>query len=105
MHSVSIEKIANSLKYSDRRHPVDIIEPLPDENRDAADVIARVLVWVVQGRTLRDRGYRATVAVFCLRKHALDERTLEDVGESNGYSRQAVNQLVESFKEAFNYDL
>ena len=101
---MDIASISNDIRYADNRHPVDYFEPEATDNSRHADALARVMVWVAQGTTLRDRGYRAMVVIHCLRPAALDEQTLEEVGKTAGYTRQAVHQLARDFKDTFNYE-
>jgi len=103
MSQIPLEFVANNLQFSDRRHPVDFLEPFEDENRLAGDALVRVLAWITQGRSLEKRGYRAMVAFRCIRPGSLDEGTLQEVGDTIGHSRQAVHQLLVDFKETFAY--
>ena len=98
-----MREIENDIRFSDGRHPVDFLEPAADENRLAGDALVRVLAWITQGRTLKKRGYRAMVAFRCIRPGALDEGTLQEVGNTVGHSRQAVHQLLADFKKTFAY--
>ena len=65
----------------------------------ASDVICRVLIWMADGRTLEDRGLRASVALYCIRPDLIDGSTLDRIGVLAGCSRQAVHKLAIAFRQ------
>ena len=77
-------------------------EPV-DAKREARfltlEVVSRLLIWMAEGKSLDERGVRATVALYCIRPDLIGEATLEEIGHSGGRSRQAVHQLADSFRE------
>lgn len=52
----------------------------------ASDVICLLLIWMADGRTLEDRGLRATVALYCIRPDLIDGMTLDGIGVLAGCS-------------------
>jgi hypothetical protein len=76
----------------------------PDDVRQearflASEAVTRLLIWVAEGASLEERGVRATVALYCLRRDLIGEATMEEIGHGGGRSRQAVHQLADSFRE------
>ena len=65
----------------------------------ASDVICRLLIWMADGRTLEDRGLRASIALYCIRPDLIDGTTLEQIGTLAGCSRQAVHKLAIAFRQ------
>ena len=65
----------------------------------ASDVICRLLIWMSDGRTLEDRGLRASVALYCIRPDLIDGMTLDGIGVLAGCSRQAVHKLATAFRQ------
>ena len=96
----------NDIRFSDSRHPVELIESqaLPEAHVLAAEVIARVFGWVMDGRTLDDRGFRATVAIFTIRPDLFDGTSLERMGESTGRSKQAVWKVQRDFRRVITME-
>jgi len=64
----------------------------------ALEVVSRLLIWMAEGPSLEERGVRATVALYCIRPDLITEKTLEEIGNLSGRSRQAVHQLADSFR-------
>lgn len=72
-----------------------------DSGREMAkEVIRRVFLWVADGSTLEDRGFRATVAVFWCNPEIFGGASLEDIGMQTGRKRQAVWKMKQQFKQA-----
>jgi hypothetical protein len=76
----------------------------PDDVRQearflASEAVTRLLIWVAEGASLEERGVRATVALYCLRRDLIGEATMEEIGYAGGRSRQAVHKLADSFRE------
>ena len=66
----------------------------------ASEVIRHLLLWMADGRTVEERGLRASVALYCIRPDLLDGVTLDHIGAQAGCSRQAVHKLANSFRSA-----
>lgn len=64
----------------------------------ALEAASRLLIWMAEGPSLEERGVRATVALYCIRPDLITEKTLEEIGDLSGRSRQAVHQLAGSFR-------
>lgn len=77
------------------REPVD---PEGEGRERGAEAVRRFLIWMAEGRTLEERGLRATVALYCLRPDLIGGATLERIGEKAGRTRQRVHQLADSFR-------
>lgn len=64
----------------------------------ASEVIRHLLLWMADGRTVEERGLRASVALYCIRPDLVDGVTLDQIGAQAGCSRQAVHKLANSFR-------
>ncbi|MBK9990935.1 MAG: hypothetical protein IPP19_09435 [Verrucomicrobia bacterium] len=97
----SIALIENSLEVSSCRHPAEEIEPLPENEprRLAAEIIGRVFRWVADGKTLDECGYKAIVALACIRPDLFDDISLAELGRRYGRRRQAVFTVKEKFHQ------
>jgi len=67
------------------------------------EVISRLFIWVSEGTSLKERGVRATVVLYCVRPDLISESTLEEIGYVAGRSKQAVHLLADSFREATGF--
>jgi len=65
----------------------------------ASEVACRLLIWMADGRTLNERGLRASIALYCIRPDLIDGTTLEQIGTLAGCSRQAVHKLTSAFRQ------
>jgi hypothetical protein len=75
------------------------VSPRQEALAMASDVICRLLIWMADGRTLADRGLRASVALYCIRPDLIDGTTLDRIGVVAGCSRQAVHKLAIAFRQ------
>lgn len=76
-------------------------EPLEiddDARENSREVVRRMLIWMADGKTLEERGLRASVALYCVRPDLIDHATLEAIGDIAGRTKQAVHQLAVSFR-------
>jgi hypothetical protein len=73
--------------------------PQQEARRMASEVVCRLLIWMADGRTLDDRGLRASIALYCVRPDLIDGTTLEQIGTLAGCSRQAVHKLASAFRQ------
>lgn len=99
-HTPNNSSLENSRAYAETRHPVEFIEPLPEESsarQQASEVLSRAFIWVASATGIRQFGLRALVVLHVVRNDLLDGATLERVGAMAGCSRQAVFKLVEDF--------
>jgi len=67
----------------------------------AGEALTRVFLWVADGKTIEDCGFRSMVAISTIRKDIYSGATLEEIGQQAGRQRQAVWKLKEEFKKAF----
>ena len=70
-----------------------------DVRRMASEVACRMLIWMADGRTLHERGLRASIALYCIRPDLINGATLEEIGTLAGCSRQAVHKLASAFRQ------
>lgn len=90
----------NDIRYSDRRHPVDFLEPLPsreDQLERICEVLSRTFGWVAEADSVEQKGLRASVVLYCVRADLLGAATLEQLGASTGTPQAVVNELVSDF--------
>ena len=81
-------------------------EPFFDEPFDvqqearamATEVIRHLLIWMADGKTLQERGLRASVALYCIRPDLVNGATLDQIGAQAGCTRQAVHKLARAFR-------
>jgi hypothetical protein len=64
----------------------------------ASAVICHLLLWMTDGRTVEERGLRASVALYCIRPDLVNGVTLDQIGVQAGCSRQAVHKLANAFR-------
>lgn len=90
----------NDIRYADRRHPVDFLEPLPtseDQLQRICEVLSRTFGWVAQATTVEQKGLRASVVLYCVRADLLGEATLEELGATAGTPQAVMDELVADF--------
>jgi len=66
--------LENDIRHADRRHPVDILEPLPtpeDQLQRICEVLSRTFGWVAEADTVEQKGLRASVVLYCVRADLL----------------------------------
>ena len=91
---------ANDIRYADRRHPVDFLEPLPtpeDQLERICEVLSRTFGWVAEADTVEQKGLRASVVLYCVRADLLGSATLEKLGATIGTPQAVVDELVSDF--------
>lgn len=90
----------NDIRHSDRRHPVDFLEPLPapeDQLERICEVLSRTFGWVAEAGTVEQKGLRASVVLYCVRADLLGSATLEELGAKVGMPQAVVDELVSDF--------
>lgn len=90
----------NDIRHSDRRHPVDFLEPLPtpeDQLERICEVLSRTFGWVAEADTVEQKGLRASVVLDCVRADLLGSATLEELGAKIGMPQAVVDELVSDF--------
>ena len=98
MKTISLPQ--NDIRLSDRRHPVDFLEPLPTPDNHLqriCEVLSRTFGWVAEADTVEQKGLRASVVLHCVRADLLGEATLEELGADVGTPQAVVNELVSDF--------
>ena len=96
----TLRQIENDIRYSDRRHPVDHLEPAPtqeDQLHRICEVLSRTFGWVAEATTVEQKGLRASVVLYCVRADLLGAATLEELGATVGTPQAAVDELVSDF--------
>ena len=86
------------MKTNDNSFFAEPIDSKQEARALALEVVSRLLIWMAEGPSLEERGVRATVALYCIRPDLIMEKTLEEIGNVSGRSRQAVHQLAGSFR-------
>lgn len=90
----------NDIRHSDRRHPVDFLEPLPtpeDQVERICAVLSRTFGWVAEADTVEQKGLRASVVLYCVRADLLGSATLEQLGAKVGMPQAVVDEMVSDF--------
>jgi len=107
MKPSELRQIENDLRHTERWHPVDFFEPLPNSNkspRRTCEVLSRTFVWVADGSTLEQVGLRATVVLYCVRPDLISGQSLEEIGLQAGCTRQAVEHLAADFRYTLGWE-
>jgi hypothetical protein len=86
------------MKTNDDSSLTDHFDPIQAAGNLLAEAISRVLVWVVDAPTMKDRGLRMTVVLFCVRPDLINGATLQEIGETAGRTKQHVHKLAEEFR-------
>ena len=90
----------NDIRHSDRRHPVDFLEPLPTQDEKLeriCEVLSRTFGWVAEADTVEQKGLRASVVLYCVRADLLGAATLEELGATVGTPQAVMEELVSDF--------
>jgi hypothetical protein len=91
----------NDIRHSDRRHPVDFLEPEPTPEQERLDriceVLSRTFGWVAEADTVEQKGLRASVVLYCVRADLLGTATLEQLGATTGTPQAVIDELVSDF--------
>lgn len=90
----------NDIRHSDRRHPVDFIEPVPapeGQLERICEVLSRTFGWVADAETVEQKGLRASVVLYCVRADLLDQDALEELGATTGTPPSVMEELVTNF--------
>ena len=90
----------NDIRHSDRRHPVDFLEPAPDPDdqlQRICEVLSRTFGWVAEATTVEQKGLRASVVLYCVRADLLGSATLEELGAKVGTPQAVMDELVSDF--------
>ncbi len=90
----------NNIRHAEHRHPVDFLEPLPNDEGDVqriCEVLSRTFGWVAEGSTVEQKGLRASIVLYCIRADLIGATTLEELGALVGFPQSAVGHLVADF--------
>lgn len=90
----------NDIRHSDRRHPVDFLEPLTTADHQLqriCEVLSRTFGWVAEATTVEQKGLRASVVLYCVRADLLGEATIAELGATVGTPQSVVDELVSDF--------
>ena len=68
---------------------------------EASEALSRVLLWMADGRTLDECGFRCMTALSAIKPGIFNGATLEKLGLQAGRKPQAVGKLKEEFTKAF----
>jgi len=97
----------NDIQNADTQHPVDHIEPLPQEGDDSIEricqVLGRTFEWVAEADDPSEKGLRAAVVLYCVRSDLIGRESLEDLAFSLHYTESEVEELVMNFCHAINW--
>ena len=100
-------KPENDIRYADTQHPVEHIEPLPQDGDDSIEricqVLGRTFEWVAEADEPSEKGLRAAVVLYCVRSDLIGRESLEDFAFSLHYTESEVENLVENFCHAINW--
>jgi hypothetical protein len=88
----------------DSRHPVDELEPLPDDESDAARLagaLGRLLRWLLSGEKLPLIGARVLVLVWMLRPDLIAHQSLAGIARRAGVTRAAANAWACDLRDVY----
>lgn len=74
------------------------VDPRVEARAQISEALSRLLIWMADASTLKARGLRATVALYCIRPDLIGGATLEKIGTRAGITRQAVHKLADNFR-------
>lgn len=101
------QKPENDIHYADTQHPVEHIEPLPQDVDDSIEricqVLGRTFEWVAEADEPSEKGLRAAVVLYCVRSDLIGRESLEDLAFSLHYTESEVENLVTNFCHAINW--
>ena len=101
------QKPENDIRYADTQHPVEHIEPLPQDGDDSIEricqVLGRTFEWVAEADEPSEKGLRAAVVLYCVRSDLIGRESLEDLAFSLHYTESEVDNLVTNFCHAINW--
>lgn len=103
----AIMPLENDIHHADRRHPVDILEPLsPSETsiQRICEVLSRTFGWVADGGTVEQKGLRASMVLYCVRADLIDPAALEEIAELAGIPQPAVDGLITDFCHTIGWE-
>jgi len=78
----------------------EMADPLSRES-GGMDGLGPFLEWLSRGTSLSQWGQRVLAAVYVLRPGLIESPTLEAIGALNNKTRQAVDKLVQDFRDTF----
>jgi hypothetical protein len=76
----------------------DETDPAREARKQALEVIARLLIWIAEAEDMQRRGFRATIALYCVRPDLIGGMTLEKIGGMAGTTKQAAHKLARDFR-------
>lgn len=76
----------------------DETDPAREARAQALEVITRLLIWIAESGDMRSRGFRATIALYCVRPDLIGGITLEKIGGMAGATKQAAHKLAREFR-------
>lgn len=95
---------ADSSAASYQLHPVDEIEPTPEETdlESVGRSLAKILVWCAESKSIVGLGQRLWVFLYVVRPDLIEGQTLDQFGALDNKTRQAVDKVVQEFQDNFN---
>ena len=101
------KKTENDIHYADTQHPVEHIDPLPQDGDDSIErscqVLGRTFEWVAEADEPSEKGLRAAVVLYCVRSDLIGRESPEDLAFSLHYTESEVENLVENFCHEINW--
>jgi len=82
-------------------HPVDHMEPLPDERGDLADALVRVVLWMHSSKEAANVGARAMVLAVALNLDLEHVASYASIARSAGLTREAVRLMAKELETEF----
>ncbi len=86
------------MKTNDDSFFADPIDLHREARAIAVEAMCQLLIWMADAPSLEDRGLRASVALYCVRRDLVDGQTLDRLGDESDRTRQHVHKLAESFR-------
>lgn len=83
---------------ADYSHPVDHIEPRPNERTDLADVMMVLVCWMTKNKNPIHIGARALVLSNALN---IDSASFASIGRETGLTREAVRLMARELENEF----